>query len=56
MNYGCEVTGVTLSKNQTKSGNDRIMANIGDPKRTGIYTWITEIFLAKIACLEMARV
>jgi cyclopropane fatty-acyl-phospholipid synthase-like methyltransferase len=26
-NYGCDVTGITLGKNQTKFGNDRIKAN-----------------------------
>ena len=27
-NYGCEVVGITLGKNQTKFGNDRIAANV----------------------------
>lgn len=61
-NYGCKVTGVTLGKNQTKFGNDRIAAN-GIPSTQakilcqdardiptepkGRYT--------KISCLEMAE-
>lgn len=32
-NYGCEVTGVTLGRNQTKFGNARIQENGGDPSR-----------------------
>jgi 2-polyprenyl-3-methyl-5-hydroxy-6-metoxy-1,4-benzoquinol methylase len=35
-NYGCEVTGITLGKNQTKFGNERILANGGDPDRARI--------------------
>ncbi|RDX46413.1 sphingolipid C9-methyltransferase [Lentinus brumalis] len=35
-NYGCDVTGVTLGKNQTKFGNKRILDNGGDPSRARI--------------------
>ncbi|OCH85321.1 sphingolipid C9-methyltransferase [Obba rivulosa] len=60
-NYGCEVTGITLGRNQTKFGNDRIAANGCDtnkarilcmdyrdiPGGNGAYT--------KIVSLEMAE-
>ncbi|KAI0748865.1 sphingolipid C9-methyltransferase [Fomes fomentarius] len=35
-NYGCEVTGITLGKNQTTFGNRRIQENGGDPSRARI--------------------
>ncbi|KAH8987786.1 sphingolipid C9-methyltransferase [Lactarius akahatsu] len=35
-NYGCEVTGITLGKNQTKFGNERILSNGGDSERARI--------------------
>ncbi|KAI0295782.1 cyclopropane fatty acid synthase domain-containing protein [Russula brevipes] len=35
-NYGCEVTGITLGKNQTKFGNERIRTNGGDSERARI--------------------
>ncbi|KAI0368543.1 sphingolipid C9-methyltransferase [Pilatotrama ljubarskyi] len=35
-NYGCDVTGITIGKNQTKFGNERIVHNGGDPSRARI--------------------
>ncbi|TFY73780.1 hypothetical protein EWM64_g10232 [Hericium alpestre] len=35
-NFGCDVTGITLGKNQTKFGNQRIKDNGGDPSRARI--------------------
>lgn len=35
-NYGCDATGITLGKNQTKFGNDRIKNNGVDPERARI--------------------
>ncbi|KAI0045928.1 sphingolipid C9-methyltransferase [Auriscalpium vulgare] len=35
-NYGCDATGITLGKNQTKFGNERIKTNGGDPERARI--------------------
>jgi len=62
-NYGCEVTGVTLGKNQTKFGNDRIAANGCDPKRARILCMDARDIPAepkgrfnKIVSLEMAEV
>ncbi|KAJ3559943.1 hypothetical protein NM688_g24 [Phlebia brevispora] len=39
-NYGCKVTGITLAKNQTAFGNERIAKNGGDPSK------------AKILCMD----
>lgn len=64
-NYGCEVTGITLGKNQTKFGNERILANGGDPERArilcldyraipgspGHYTKIVSLEMAEVSCL-----
>ncbi|KAI0748862.1 sphingolipid C9-methyltransferase [Fomes fomentarius] len=36
-NYGCDVTGITLGKNQTRFGNNRIASNGGDPARARIH-------------------
>ncbi|KAI0748844.1 S-adenosyl-L-methionine-dependent methyltransferase [Fomes fomentarius] len=36
-NYGCDVTGITLGKNQTRFGNNRIASNGGDPARAHDY-------------------
>ena len=61
-NYDCEVTGITLGKNQTKFGNDRIKANGGDPSRARILCMdYREIppqkgSFTKIVSLEMAEV
>lgn len=60
-NYGCEVTGITLGKNQTKFGNERILANGGDPERARIlcldYRAIpgSPGHYTKIVSLEMAE-
>ncbi|EIW80833.1 sphingolipid C9-methyltransferase [Coniophora puteana RWD-64-598 SS2] len=35
-NYGCDVTGITAGRNQTKFGNDRIVNNGGAPDRARI--------------------
>ena len=64
-NYGCEVTGITLGKNQTKFGNERILANGCDPDRArilcldyraipggpGHYTKIVSLEMAEVSCL-----
>jgi len=61
-NYGCEVTGITLGKNQTKFGNERIKANGGDPTRARVLCMdYREIppqrgSFTKIVSLEMAEV
>lgn len=61
-NYGCEVTGVTLGKNQTKFGNQRIADNGGDSSRARIlccdYREIPSEpkTYSKIVSLEMAEV
>lgn len=66
-NYGCEVTGITLGKNQTKFGNERILANGGDPERArilcldyraipgspGHYTKIVSLEMAEVSCLHL---
>ncbi|GJJ13054.1 hypothetical protein Clacol_007303 [Clathrus columnatus] len=60
-NYGCDVTGVTLAKNQTQFGNDRIAANGCDSQRARIictdYRDIqyTKGQFTKIVSLEMAE-
>ena len=60
-NYGCDVTGITLGKNQTKFGNNRIAANGGDPNRARIlcldYRDIPggRAAYSKIVSLEMAE-
>ncbi|KAI1798480.1 sphingolipid C9-methyltransferase [Ganoderma leucocontextum] len=60
-NYGCEVTGITLGKNQTKFGNNRIAANGGDASRARIlcldYRDIPggRAAYTKIVSLEMAE-
>ncbi|OBZ77976.1 putative fatty acid methyltransferase [Grifola frondosa] len=43
-NYGCDVTGITLGKNQTKFGNDRIQENGGDPSK------------ARVLCLDYREI
>ncbi|QRV78754.1 cyclopropane-fatty-acyl-phospholipid synthase [Ceratobasidium sp. AG-Ba] len=60
-NYGCDATGVTLSKNQCKFGNDRIKSNGVDPERARSLckdfrevSPATERF-TKIVSLEMAE-
>jgi sphingolipid C9-methyltransferase len=61
-NYDCEVTGITLGKNQTKFGNERILSNGGDPERARIlcldYRQIPggPGHYTKIVSLEMAEV
>lgn len=61
-NYGCEVTGITLGKNQTKFGNERIRDNGGDSARARILCMdYREIppqkgSFTKIVSLEMAEV
>jgi sphingolipid C9-methyltransferase len=66
-NYGCEVTGITLGKNQTKFGNERIRSNGGDPERArilcldyraipggpGHYTKIVSLEMAEVGCLHL---
>jgi cyclopropane fatty-acyl-phospholipid synthase-like methyltransferase len=66
-NYGCEVTGITLGKNQTKFGNERILSNGGDPERArilcldyraipggpGHYTKIVSLEMAEVSCLRL---
>lgn len=60
-NYSCEVTGITLGKNQTKFGNNRIAANGGDASRARIlcldYRDIPggRAAYTKIVSLEMAE-
>lgn len=60
-NFGCDVTGVTLGKNQTKFGNKRIADNGVAPDRARIlckdYREIgTDKKYTKIVSLEMAEV
>ena len=61
-NYGCEVTGITLGKNQTKFGNERISSNGGDPERARILCLDYRDIpggpghYTKIVSLEMAEV
>ena len=61
-NYGCQVTGITLGKNQTKFGNERILANGGDPDRARILCLDYRAIpggpghYTKIVSLEMAEV
>ena len=61
-NYGCEVTGITLGKNQTKFGNDRILSNGGDAERARILCLDYRDIpggpghYTKIVSLEMAEV
>ncbi|THH15195.1 hypothetical protein EW146_g5245 [Bondarzewia mesenterica] len=44
-NYGCDVTGITLGKNQTKFGNKRITDNGGDPERARILVLVSLLTL-----------
>jgi cyclopropane fatty-acyl-phospholipid synthase-like methyltransferase len=60
-NYGCEVTGITLGKNQTKFGNDRAKANGVEDKAKILCMDYREIpnepgRYTKIVSLEMAEV
>jgi cyclopropane fatty-acyl-phospholipid synthase-like methyltransferase len=61
-NYGCEVTGITLGKNQTKFGNNRILSNGGDAERARILCLDYRDIpggpghYTKIVSLEMAEV
>ena len=61
-NYGCEVTGVTLGRNQAKFGNDRIQGNGGDPNKARILCMDFRDIpgqkgsFTKIVSLEMAEV
>lgn len=62
-NYGCDVTGVTLGKNQTKFGNDRIAANGVSSEKARILCLDARDIPAeprgrftKIVSLEMAEV
>ena len=61
-NYGCRVTGVTLAKNQTAFGNERIKNNGGDPERAKIICTDARYIpggkgaYTKIVSLEMAEV
>ncbi|KAJ3484290.1 hypothetical protein NLI96_g5741 [Meripilus lineatus] len=60
-NYGCKVTGVTLARNQTAFGNERILKNGGDPDRAKIVCTDARYIpggrgaYTKIASLEMAE-
>ncbi|KIK76977.1 hypothetical protein PAXRUDRAFT_835153 [Paxillus rubicundulus Ve08.2h10] len=60
-NYGCDVTGITLGKNQTKFGNERIKNNGGTPDKARILCMdYREIpggpgHFTKIVSLEMAE-
>ncbi|KIP05873.1 hypothetical protein PHLGIDRAFT_107617 [Phlebiopsis gigantea 11061_1 CR5-6] len=60
-NYGCRVTGVTLSKNQTAFGNERIVNNGGDADRAKILCCDARYIpggkgaYTKIVSLEMAE-
>ncbi|PLW37457.1 hypothetical protein PCANC_02750 [Puccinia coronata f. sp. avenae] len=61
-NYGCKATGVTLGKNQTKFGNDRLAANgIPSTQAKIVCQDAREIpaepkkRYTKISCLEMAE-
>lgn len=61
-NFGCDATGVTLAKNQTQFGNDRIKANGVSPDQARILcSDYRDIAVApghftKIVSLEMAEV
>lgn len=61
-NYGCDVTGITLGKNQTKFGNDRIKENgVTHDKARILCMDYREIpggpgHYTKIVSLEMAEV
>jgi sphingolipid C9-methyltransferase len=61
-NYGCDVTGITLGKNQTKFGNERIKTNGITPDKARILCMdYREIpggprHYTKIVSLEMAEV
>jgi len=61
-NYGCDVTGITLGKNQTKFGNDRIKENgVSHDKARILCMDYREIpggpgHYTKIVSLEMAEV
>ena len=61
-NFGCDATGVTLAKNQTQFGNDRIKANGISPDKARILcSDYRDIAVApghftKIISLEMAEV
>jgi len=61
-NYGCDVTGITLGKNQTKFGNERIKTNGVTPDKARILCMdYREIpggpgHFTKIVSLEMAEV
>jgi cyclopropane fatty-acyl-phospholipid synthase-like methyltransferase len=61
-NYGCKATGVTLGKNQTKFGNDRLAANGIPSSQAKIVCQDAREIPAepkgrytKISCLEMAE-
>ncbi|OAV96807.1 hypothetical protein PTTG_03542 [Puccinia triticina 1-1 BBBD Race 1] len=61
-NYGCKATGVTLGKNQTKFGNDRLAANGIPSSQAKIVCQDARDIPAepkgrynKISCLEMAE-
>ncbi|WVQ65022.1 uncharacterized protein L199_003192 [Kwoniella botswanensis] len=60
-NYGCDVTGVTLAKNQTQFGNQRLREN-GVPESQGRILCMdyrdiphSKGYFNKISCLEMAE-
>lgn len=61
-NYGCKATGITLGKNQTKFGNERIKANGVDPDKASILCMDYRDIpgghghYTKIVSLEMAEV
>jgi sphingolipid C9-methyltransferase len=60
-NYGCKATGVTLGKNQTAFGNDRIAKNGVSDKAKILCMDYREIpmepgYYSKIVSLEMAEV
>jgi len=58
-NYGCDATGVTLGRNQTKFGNERIAKNGVDASQARIlcmdYRDIPKQTYSKIVSLEMAE-
>ena len=68
-NYECEVTGITLGKNQTKFGNERIKANGGDhgrarilcmdyreiPPQKGSFTKIVSLEMAEVSLFAISR-
>lgn len=59
-NFEADVTGITLSKNQAKFGNDRIKKNGISSEQARIinkdYREIPRGTFNKISCLEMAEV